>query len=113
MLIRSQDKKAIYIFENINKLGACKIYGKNEIDYAVEMNNSQIIGIYSNEPKAIKVLDMICSVYEYQERTKQIYVDGTGVVEQGYVGCEVFNIPTDEEVDEPTVQDIIDDLMKM
>jgi len=63
MIVRSQNKKFIYNFNNLEAIfvssygtgGYCVMIGVNQ--------NSNVIGEYSTEEKAIKVLDMIQEAY--------------------------------------------------
>ena len=114
MLIRSQDGKTIVNLNNVTRLDAlCAIANGNTKSKHRISADGDTLGLYSNKEKALKVLDLIQRVYISQNKISQTYMENIGVLESEYVGCEVFHIPTDEEVDEPTVKDIIDDLMKM
>ena len=92
MLIRSQDKKSL-----INTNTISQLYVDDDNTITADFNNSdddgfEIIGEYSTEAKAIKVLDMICDAYELCERTDYQNI--------GYVGNGVFYMPSDEESEE-------------
>ncbi len=64
MIIRSQDKKKILNFEHIRKIS---------IDANMIMADDVfVIGTYSTEEKAIKVLDMIQDAYARCESTKEL-----------------------------------------
>lgn len=77
MIIRSQDKKKITTDLNI--------WGNFDgVEYDIE-NDAFLLGTYSTEEKAIKVLDMICRAYEYFR--------GGNVYEHS-----VFQLPQDSEV---------------
>lgn len=76
MLIRSQDKKILINFNQIQSLG---IYTKKDKSCEIFVNNYPIIAQYSTEEKAIKILDMI------QEEYKKCNI--------------VFQMPLDEEVE--------------
>ena len=99
MLIRSQDKKDIYILENISRIGACKVYGKDETGWIVELNHSNPIGEYSTEEKAIKVLDMICNAYELSLYCDDAF-DQSANVQRPYIFARnnVFQMPLESEV---------------
>lgn len=74
MIIRSQDKKKIYNFEQIRKID-CETN-------SVMADDVSVMGTYSTEEKAIKVLDMI------ENACRNIaFTDGT-----------VFHMPQDSEV---------------
>ena len=69
MLIRSQDKKKLIPIMPLDITGILR-FDKGEKDkltgyaiYAVE-NTNIILGTYSTEEKAIRVLDMICEDYK-------------------------------------------------
>ena len=84
MLIRSQDKKG---FINMNTVSQLYVDADNNI--TVDFNNSdddgfEVIGEYSTEAKAIKVLDMIQDAY------KSNSIDGD---------FPVFQMPSDEELE--------------
>ncbi|HWT74363.1 MAG TPA: hypothetical protein VN258_06555 [Mobilitalea sp.] len=104
MLIRSQDKKTILVLENAKRI-SIGTYQKKGKDYVYDGGYGKInpncftveydglfIAEYSTEAKAIKVLDMICDAYELCERTDYQNI--------GYVGNTVFQMPSDEEVEE-------------
>ena len=76
MIIRSQDKRIITTDMNL------EIY-HDERDKVFEISNGAvgIIGVYSTEEKAIKVLDMI-----YEQYQTSIH------------NCKVFQMPQDNEV---------------
>lgn len=82
MIIRSQHKKNIVNLDNIDSIYANE-YG--EINAYNGNGNSRILmGQYSTEEKAIKVLDMICDACR-----NIAFIDGQAVV---------FNMPQDSEV---------------
>lgn len=91
MWIRSQDNKALENCENIFK---DIDYKKNICISCMTKNNTySILGYYSSEEKALKVLDMI------QERI--IEIDKTkffGSKEEVYIS-NVFQMPYDYEVE--------------
>lgn len=90
MIIRSQNKKAIRNFNLISDLVISKdekggweiiacypYFAQSDCGFAV-------IGTYSTEEKAIKVLDMICNFADEK---------------CGCIGGVVFDMPSDEEVE--------------
>lgn len=84
MIIRSQNKKAIV---NLNMIDTIE-ERDNQIRYfsGGGMETVGLLGQYSTEEKAIKVLDMICNAYENYR--------GGNVYEHS-----IFNMPIDEEVE--------------
>lgn len=110
MLIRSQDKRYLIDMNGIE----IYVVGK-EVRASRWVDHYDVIGEYSAESKAIKVLDMI-----QKEYTKHIFGIGgkdaiTGEVFQpfGFVPNKSFQMPTDAELDEPTAETVIQDLMDM
>ena len=97
MIIRSQDKKTI---ANIDCIDTITIIGE-EIRYFYGSENSfGILGYYSTEEKAVKVLDMIQEMYEktlYNEyglmATANFYVPPFA-----FIPPKVFQMPEDSEV---------------
>ena len=86
MLIRSQDKKSLINLDNVTRLTAGKIYGKEETGWLIEVDKipfTECLGEYSTGAKAIKVLDMI----------QDYYINTTNA------RCKVFQMPLDEEVE--------------
>lgn len=81
MIIRSQDKKKIYNFEQIRRI----FVDTNMII----VDDVSILGEYSTEEKAIKVLDMIQKAY-----SKANYY----FISNGFVQNVVFEMPQDSEV---------------
>ena len=65
MLIRSQNKKEIFVLENISRIEAGKVYGKEDAGWSIEINHSIGIGTYETEDRALEVLDEICNAYQY------------------------------------------------
>lgn len=66
MIIRSQDKKKIVNFDVCHlsiTADHCIVATNGVVSYPSEML-SGVIGEYSTEEKAIKVLDMICKAYK-------------------------------------------------
>ena len=84
MIIRSQDKKKIFNLEQIRKID-CETN-------SVRADDVSVMGTYSTEEKAIKVLDMICN-FANEKHYEKI------VTEQcGCIGGVVFDMPQDSEV---------------
>lgn len=103
MLIRSQDKKQLINFDNVTRLSACKIYGKNETDWLIEADSQPFrgnIGQYSSEEKAIKVLDKIQTSYELSCYSEHAF-DNSAQVQRPFtfVNNYTFNMPADKEVE--------------
>lgn len=98
MLIRSQDKKKLTNFEQVTDLFVTKLQNKFGINayypFSIEDNYAKmLIGEYSTEVKAIKVLDMI----------EQAYCKSFEEQKQNYFGHKydlIFHMPKDEEVEE-------------
>jgi hypothetical protein len=65
---------------------------------AIEGNAYFRLGYYSSHGKAIKVLDMMQEAYLSRERIEQVYIEQYGVIDHGYIGLIVFQMPSDEEV---------------
>lgn len=82
MIIRSQDKKLIFNLESIKsiKLGVLsKSWAGESCDISID---KEVVGTYSTEAKAIKVLDMIEDAHRSMS-----FTDGV-----------VFRMPQDSEV---------------
>lgn len=98
MLIRSQNKKILTNIGQVTDLGVKKFgegFGiKAYYPFAIDEDYSgEVIGEYSTEEKAIKVLDMIQQAYcKSFEEKKDNYV--------GHRYNLVFQMPEDEEVKE-------------
>lgn len=88
MLIRSQDKEMLFNFESIQNIS---IFERKK-DFALYINYSNIMGIYGNKEKALKVLDMMQDTYENYEYEKAF--------KTGLRLFETFQMPEDEEVTE-------------
>lgn len=99
MIIRSQNKKAIRNFNLISDLVISKdekggweiiacypYFAQSDCGFAV-------IGTYSTEEKAIKVLDMICNFADEKHYEKVV------TEKCGCIGGVVFDMPSDEEVE--------------
>ena len=89
MIIRSQDKKSITTDLNLH-IKKWNPEKKERIDIFNE--KGCLLGTYSTEEKAIKVLDMICAEYQYAEECKHT---GVGSAPPEFV----FQMPSDEEVE--------------
>ena len=103
MLIRSQDRNTLTQFYVINIIPHIKtqydcdiespepIKDEKWIMYAVQSEHAhEMIGEYSTEAKAIKVMDMIQEQLEENEKT---YREGISYLKA------VFQMPADEEVE--------------
>ena len=88
MIIRSQDKKRI---ANINTCNLIAIVGTQGKSKNITVDG-MVIGEYSTEEKAIKVLDMICDFYIRMVDVTNNIVQATK--EDSYV----FQMPQDSEV---------------
>ena len=70
MIIRSQDKYSIINFDNIDRVrlserrerGEIKAHYQTDVYYLTK-NEAGLLGTYSTEEKALKVLDKICDFY--------------------------------------------------
>ena len=100
MLIRSQDLKRIM---NIDTIDVIEVYF-GEISTTVN-GKEYILGNYSTSEKAIKVLDMIQASYAQLNNPYN--------TRAGFDENPVFQMPTEEELDEPTSEDIINDVLNM
>ena len=89
MLIRSQDKKGIYFLDKSSRI---KILSLTDDEHVVALNN-HYIGVYSNEEKAIKVLDMIQTKY-----FEHITVETQGAIVSILERPKTFQMPQDSEV---------------
>lgn len=87
MLIRSQDKKSLY---NLTTNKGLWIRHKNK-GVAVIAEGLGELGNYTNENKAIKVLDQICSEYRISRLPTQTENLAPRI-------CGVYQMPQDEEV---------------
>ena len=92
MLIRSQDKKSIVNLDNIMQITVVIPPCSNN-EYAV-IGNGAVMGTYSTEEKAIKVLDMIQNTYVQYGAIK----NGFGDVHGAFNLPKVFQMPQDSEV---------------
>ena len=96
MLIRSQDKKKLIPIMPLDISGILR-FDKGEKDkltgYAIyaDENTKIILGTYSTEEKAIKVLDMIENAYLNCNHSSMMW-------NYAFVENKVFQMPQDEEV---------------
>lgn len=97
MLIRSQDKKTIVNMSNIDTI---EVYGCQMRYYCGGIDTVGLLGQYSTEEKAIKVLDMIQEQYG-----KHIYGQGGQMATAdcyvppfAFIPPKVFQMPQDSEV---------------
>ena len=88
MIIRSQDKKELHILDTIKMIRVVS----NFPEFLIEVNSQHVIGTYSTEEKAIKVLDMIQDKYLNCNRESM-----AGCF--GFVKNTVFQMPADNEVE--------------
>ena len=79
MIIRSQNKKELHNLDTIKMISVTT----NSLKYFVEVNSQKVIGTYSTEEKAVKVLDMIEDAHRSMS-----FTDGV-----------VFRMPADEDVE--------------
>lgn len=86
MLIRSQNKEVLIVFESLLDVEA----SGGVISARRDMGWCCLLGEYSTKAKAMKVLDMIQKRYEEYE-TERIYKEGVFKI-------ETFQIPEDSEV---------------
>ena len=97
MLIRSQDKYSIINFDVVDRLrlserrerGVVKEHYQTDVYYLTK-NEAGILGTYSTEKKALKVLDMIQSAYNAIETMK--------IDKQAWKDNHYFEMPQDSEV---------------
>ena len=89
MIIRSQDKKRI---ANINTCNLIEIVGTQGKSKNITVDG-MVIGEYSTEEKAIKVLDMICN-FDDEKHYEKVVTEKCGCI-----GGVVFDMPSDEEVE--------------
>ena len=89
MLIRSQDRKKIY---NTDTMSGIWI-NRNCIYISTCLDDTDFLGSYTTEEKAIKVLDMI------EARTNEpIYINEEGNGEYAKYFHSSFHMPQDDEV---------------
>lgn len=109
MLIRSQDKNILFDYQNayIDRVGTCLYFNPYASDLT---NNGIVLGCYSTEEKALKVLD---GIQKYHDSSMVAY-SMDGMIERVTdIPNKTFEMPTDEELDEPTSQTIVDDVNKL
>lgn len=99
MIIRSQDKKIIVNFNSIDTIDVRDKQVRYFANGGVETMG--LLGIYSTEEKAIKVLDMIQQEFGRhfygqggQMATADIYIQPFA-----FIPPKVFQMPSDEEVE--------------
>jgi hypothetical protein len=105
MLVISQDKKLQTEYRTgLWQVDSCKVYwlSLTNDNYWLEF------GTYSSNENAIMALNQMKEAY-----LKYVEVGENGYRVAVYNFPKVFQIPTENEINEPTVQDIVDDLMKM
>lgn len=97
MLIRTQDRTQLV---NLDHITSFKANDNGELTGVVR-GISYVIGIYSTEEKAIKVLDMIGTEY-----SKYFYTEGGPMLRVelyappfGFTPPKVFQMPQDDEVE--------------
>ena len=94
MIIRSQDKTGIVIYENVSAIYVIDDDYKKWFEIRHSGNDvSGTLGTYSTEAKAIKVLDMICDSYQYMKEC-ECTRKALGVHAPEFV----FQMPQDSEV---------------
>ena len=93
MIIRSQDKTKIFNFEQIRKIDC----GNGMI----VADSTSLLGEYSTEEKAIKVLDMIQKEYgrHYYGEGGPLTTMNHYVEPFAFIPPKVFQMPSDEEVE--------------
>ncbi len=87
MLIRTQDKNGLV---NLDRIELLTTSGRKNITSHFAGMQSQTLGVYSSEKKAIKVLNQIQQHYEINERAKILK-------DEAYL-YSVFVMPQDDEV---------------
>jgi len=101
MLIRSQDGEKVINLNNTTHIDIlCVIINGNSKSKHRVLADACTLGYYSNKEKAMKVLDLIQKVYISQNKISQTYMENVGVLESGYVGCEVLQMPQESEVEQ-------------
>lgn len=96
MLIRSQDKRHLVKLKSITinkRTTYTEVYTTEPKNYWSIESHGKILGIYSTEEKAIRVLSMIEEEYH-----RPTYVTDLGGEYEVY-GRDVFHMPEDAEVD--------------
>ena len=114
MLIRSQDKKRIANFSNVDSICIINNFNGEEIDNEIcsfnGVNDSKTnLGKYSTEEKAIKALDMIENAYCKMKQNEctlsvsfeTLAVQNSEIFEAFLKECRkvfIYQMPQDEEV---------------
>jgi hypothetical protein len=93
VLIRSQDNNRI---ANFNQVERVYIYEGDKKLYYISFDGIDM-GIYKTKDIAIKVLDKICSCYEQEEYTDNIW-NGNATIPMIYKTNMIYNMPKEEEV---------------
>ena len=101
MIIRSQDKYSIINFDNIDRVrlserrerGEIKAHYETDIYYLTK-NEAGLLGTYSTEGKALKVLDMIQN--KYLETTIILLTED--IIGRCLPKAVCFQMPLDSEV---------------
>ena len=88
MLIRSQNKEVLAVFENLFDIEVSGVV----ISVRKDRGWVCLLGEYSTKAKAMKVLDMIQEAYETYEYEKAF--------KTGLTLFETFQMPEDSEVEE-------------
>lgn len=101
MLIRSQNKKNIFVLENSESVGIYEMFESGTYKtagYSICTNNCRM-GEYSTEEKAIKVMDEICDTYRDDLYTDCIYDDSAKAnIPHLMARNTVYQMPQDGEV---------------
>lgn len=92
MLIRSQDGEKIVNLNNITRIDVKKFRDGMNV-WASSIGITSLLGTYSNEEKALKVLDMICNRYQAIWDVENACISGGGINFDS-----VFYMPQDSEV---------------
>ena len=82
MLIRSQNKRELFVLEKISMVEVGPKYGKGETDWLIEINHQKTIGVYPSEKRAVEILDEICNTYQY---AKECETTGVGASQPEFV----------------------------
>jgi len=101
MLIRSQNKKNIFVLENSESVGIYEMFESGTYKtagYSICTNNCRM-GEYSTEEKAIKVLDEIYDTYRLEKYTDYIYdTSAQASMPMVVANNAVYQMPQDGEV---------------
>ena len=99
MLIRNQKKTLLINLDGASAVCISKIDGKFHVQWLT--GSADLLGVYSTEEKAIRVLDMIQKQYEIVNTVN--YTEMYGVAAMKAVNnldyLHVFQMPTESEVD--------------